>query len=201
MTTVMTKKHMAVGLLALVLLGLGLFAIGRSSLLASQDSPVAIGGPFHLINQDGAAVDQNLLRGGWTAVYFGYSFCPDACPATLTSLAAAQAKLLSQHKTLRVVFISVDPARDTPVQLKTYLSSPSFPKATMGLTGSLDQVAAAAKAYHIFFKRNGAGAGYSVDHSSVIYLIDPRGQFNRPIGYDVSPTEMADQIGQAMATG
>ena len=196
-----TKKYLAVSLLALVLVALGLFAITRSGAFAAHDSPVAIGGPFHLINQDRVAVDETLLRGGWTALYFGYSFCPDACPATLTSLAAAQAKLLGQNKTLRVVFITVDPARDTPAQLKTYLSSPSFPKATTGLTGSPEQVAAAAKAYHIFFKRNGAGAGYSVDHSSIIYLIDPRGQFNRPIGYDLSPTEMADQIRQAMAAG
>jgi protein SCO1/2 len=180
-------------LLALVVLA----ACGRAPAPAAS----FVGGPFHLIDQDGRAVDQSILNGRWTAVYFGYTFCPDACPMTLTALAQAQAKLRPSARGFRVVFITVDPARDTPAQMKTYLASPAFPPGALGLTGSPAQITEAARAYRVYYRKAGAGSDYSVDHSSVIYLMDPAGRFRAPIDAQAPPTTMASQIKAAIAQG
>lgn len=164
---------------------------------AAPDAP-SVGGPFRLVDQDGRAVDESILKGRWTAVFFGYTFCPDVCPATLQSLAAARAALGARADRLGVVFISVDPARDTPARLKAYLSDPDFPKGAIGLTGSADAVAAAARAYGVYFRRAGDGPSYTVDHSAVVYLMDPDGRFRAPLAFGLSPTQMRDAIASAM---
>jgi protein SCO1/2 len=161
----------------------------------------AIGGPFHLVDQNGAPQSQSLLAGHWTAVYFGYTFCPDVCPTTLTALSQAQEKLGSRARNFRVVFITVDPARDTPAQLKTYLSSPAFPRGAVGLTGSPDEIAAVARAWRVYYRKAGAGPDYSVDHTSVIYLMDPHARFAAPIDPSAPPTQIAAQISKAMDEG
>ena len=160
-----------------------------------------IGGPFKLVDQDGRARDERLLKGKWSAVFFGYTYCPDVCPTTLQSLAEAQDRLGPKAARLQVVFITVDPERDTPAQLKTYLSGGAFPKGTVGLTGTPVQVAAAAKAYHAFFQKEGTGADYSVQHVSAVYLMDPKGRFNRVVAFGLGPEEIARQISEAMRGG
>jgi protein SCO1/2 len=162
---------------------------------------LAIGGPFHLVDESGAPADQSLLAGHWTAIYFGYTFCPDVCPTTLTALAQAQEKLGPRARDFRVVFITVDPARDTPAQLKTYLSSPAFPRGAIGLTGSPAQIDAVARAWRVYYRKAGPGADYSVDHTSVIYLMDPHGRFAAPLDPSASPTQLAAQISKAMDAG
>jgi len=163
-----------------------------------QASAPAVGGPFHLTDQNGRRVDESLLKGKWTAVFFGYTFCPEACPTTLTALAKAQDELGPKAKDLQVVFVSIDPDRDTPAQLKTYLSSASFPKGTVGLTGSAADVAQAAKAYRVFYQKSGSGADYTMDHSTALYLMDPKGRFDRVIAYGLPPEEIKRQIADAM---
>jgi protein SCO1/2 len=167
---------------------------------AASGQPL-VGGPFQLVDQNNRPVDQHLLDGKWTAVFFGYTFCPDVCPTTLTTLGQAQSLLGEKAGRLQVVFISVDPGRDTPSQLKAYLSSPVFPKGTVGLTGSPAQVAQAAKAYKVFYQQEGSGDGYSVDHTAAIYLMDPHGKFNRGLAENLKPDEFAHQISEAMAQG
>jgi protein SCO1/2 len=160
----------------------------------------AIGGPFQLTDQNGQPRTERLLKGKWTAVFFGYTFCPDVCPTTLQSLADAQGRLGQKASDLQVVFITVDPGRDTPQQLKTYLSSQAFPKGTIGLTGAPDQIAAAAKAYKVFYQKQGSGRDYELQHSSAIYLMDPKGRFDTVLAYDLGPAELAKQIRQAMSS-
>ena len=159
---------------------------------------VTLGGPFHMVDQDARPRDESMMQGKWSAVFFGYTFCPDVCPTTLQALGDAQDKLGPKAARFQVVFVSVDPARDTPGQLKTYLSSPAFPKGTIGLTGTPAQVAAMAKAYKVFYQPEGAGPGYSVQHTSVVYLMDSQGRFDRPIAYGVAPEEIARQVSDAM---
>ena len=189
---------------ALALAALLAGAAWKAHRFEAGPGPSAIGGPFSLIDQNGAHVDERILKGKWTAVYFGYSYCPDVCPTTLTTLAQAIDTLgqcgggAGAAKTLQVVFISVDPERDTPAQLRTYLSSPAFPKGVIGLTGSPADVAAAAKAYRVYYRKAEEGPGYSVDHTSIVYLMDPKGRFARPIGFGVPPAEVAGQISAAM---
>ncbi len=163
-----------------------------------QEAAPSIGGAFSLVDQRGRPVDQSILEGKWSAVYFGYTFCPDVCPTTLTTLGRAQQALGAKAKDFQVIFVTVDPARDTPSQLATYLASPAFPRRTLGLTGTPVQVAAMARAYRVYYQRQGAGAGYSVDHTSVVYLMNPKGAFDRPLDTTVAPSAIADQIRSAL---
>jgi protein SCO1/2 len=161
----------------------------------------AIGGPFRLVDQDGKPVDESLLKGKWSAVFFGYTFCPDVCPTNLQALAAAEAKLGPLAKNLQVVFVSIDPARDTPQQMKAYLSSKDFPPGTIGLTGTPAQVDRAAKVYRIYYQKVGSGSDYTMDHSDITYLMDPRGEFSAAIPYGETPDQIAAQVRAAMAKG
>lgn len=158
-----------------------------------------VGGPFQMVDQNGRPADQNILKGKWSAVFFGYTYCPDVCPTTMQALAQAEDKLGDKAKNLQVVFVSVDPGRDTPAQLKTYLSTPTFPKGAIGLTGTPAQVAAVAKAYRVYYQKDGQGQDYSVAHSSIVYLMNPNGKFDRALTDSQTPSEVATQIGDAMA--
>ena len=159
---------------------------------------VSIGGPFHLLDQNARPQDQSLLRGKWSAVFFGYTYCPDVCPTTLQALGEAQDRLGSRAGRFQVVFVSVDPARDTPGQLRTYLSNPAFPKGAIGLTGTPAQVADVAKAYRVFYQPQGSAPGYAVEHTSAVYLMDPQGRFSRPLDVSQPPDAMARQVLDAM---
>jgi protein SCO1/2 len=189
---------------AAALLALPLALAGCGSKSSADQGPSIgvpqIGGPFQLIDQDSRPVNQHVLDGKWTAVFFGYTYCPDVCPTTLTLLGRAQSLLGPKAKALQVVFISVDPGRDTPAQLKAYLSSPAFPKGTLGLTGALAQVDQAAKAYKVFYQKEGDGRGYTVDHTAAIYLMDPQGKFDRVLAETLTPDEIKRQISEAMTS-
>jgi len=160
-----------------------------------------VGGPFQLVDQDGHTRDQSVLNGKWSTVFFGYTYCPDVCPTTLQVLAQAKAKLGGKAKDLQVIFVSIDPARDTPAQMKTYLSTPAFPHPALGLTGSEAQVAAAAKAYKVYYAKQGEGEGYSMAHSSIIYLMNPKGQLDRVLTDSQTPDQVAAQLNDAMKGG
>ncbi len=161
----------------------------------------AIGGDFQLTDVDGRRVDQSLLQGRWSAVYFGYASCPDVCPTTLTNLGAAMAALGEKAARMRVVFITVDPERDTPARLKAYLASASFPRGIIGLTGEPADIAKVARAYRVYYRKVPDGATYSMDHTGVVYLMDPSGRFAGPLDPTRPPAEVAGQIARAMTTG
>ena len=182
-------------LLAILLIGAGAFMWFGGN---GGGGALGIGGPFTLQDGNGKPVTDRDFRGKYMLVYFGYTFCPDVCPTTLSAVADAMDKLGPAARALTVVFITVDPQRDTPAQLKSYLSSPSFPKGIIGLTGSPSEIAAAARVYRVYYRKAGQGAGYSVDHTSIVYLMDSRGHFTRPLGFSETPEEIAGQIGAAM---
>ncbi|MCR6629562.1 MAG: SCO family protein [Magnetospirillum sp.] len=138
----------------------------------------AIGGPFTLVDGDGRTVTDKDFRGKWMLIYFGYTFCPDVCPTSLSVVAGAMDKLApAELDKLVPVFISVDPARDTPAVMKDYAAA--FHPRMVGLTGSEEQVAAVSKAYKVYAARaKGADdSSYTVDHSSILYLVGPDGRF------------------------
>ena len=140
-----------------------------ASLLAN-----AIGGPFHLIDQDGKPFTDADLKGKWRLVFFGYTHCPDVCPTTLNELSLALGKLGAKGAAIGIVFITVDPERDTPAVLKSYISS--FDAPIVALTGTADGVREAARAYRVYYARHPRSDGdYDMDHSAVIYLMDPQG--------------------------
>jgi protein SCO1/2 len=160
-----------------------------------------IGGPFRLVDQSGAPVTEAILKGKWTAIFFGYANCPDVCPTTLVALAQAKAALGAKADKLQILFVTVDPARDTPAHLKDYLDNPAFPRGVLGLTGTPEQVAVMAKAYRVYYKKVGEGPGYTMDHTAVVYLMGPDGRFDAPMTFGVPPAQMAEQISKAMDRG
>ena len=140
---------------------------GAGSPGAASSIPAA----FVLTDQDGRTVKEKDLLAKPTVVFFGYTFCPDACPTTLARLTVLMKALGPEAERLNVAFITVDPARDTPAQLKKYLSA--FDPRIQGLTGSDAAVAKAAKEYSVFYQKAPLpGGGYSMDHSTAIYLVD-----------------------------
>ena len=151
-----------------------------------------------MVDQNGKAQTEGVLSGKWSAVFFGYTYCPDVCPTTLQALAQAKRQLGAKGDKFQVVFVSVDPARDTPAQLKTFLGNQGFPGSAVGLTGTDAQVAAVAKAYKVYFHKAGSGADYTVDHVAYTYLMDPKGQFVRIIGTGDTPDDIVYEVGQAM---
>lgn len=192
----------AVCLIAAAALGAAALAtksLQRPAPQATSTGTAAIGGAFHLVDQTGKPVDQSLLKGKWTAIFFGYTFCPDVCPTNLQTLAAAEERLGDKAKDLQVVFVSIDPERDTPRALDEYLKSRGFPKGAIGLTGTPAQVAQAARAYKVFYEKTGTGPNYLMDHSTMTYLMNPRGEFVKVLPYKLSPDEVARQIADAMS--
>lgn len=168
--------------------------------IASTGQPL-VGGDFQLTDQDGRPVDQTMLQGKWSLVFFGFTYCPEFCPTTLAELAAVRQRLGDRAEDLQIVFISVDPERDTPRQLKDYLSSDGFPPGTIGLTGSPEQVAQAAKAYRAYYEKVGEGEGYTMNHSLTVYLMGPDGRFRTAVAYGLGPDKSAKIVQDAMARG
>ncbi|MDR3508678.1 MAG: SCO family protein [Caulobacteraceae bacterium] len=142
----------------------------------------SVGGPFSLADQDGRPVTEQTLKGKPTAIVFGFTYCPEICPTTLTNMTAWLKALGPDADRLNMVFVSVDPERDTPAQLKSYLSA--FDPRIRGLTGSPEAVARIAGEYQVYYRKVPiAGGGYTMDHSSAIYLMDAKGRFVAPIAF------------------
>jgi protein SCO1 len=175
-------------LVAIILLAAG----GYLFLTNSPPAALTVGGPFSLIDGDGRAVTDQNWRGKYMLVYFGYTFCPDVCPTTLTNVADALDKMGAKADRVQPLFITVDPKRDTPEVVKRYAAA--FGPRFVGLTGSPEQIAAAAKAYRVYYAEHRTGPGpddYSMDHSSVLYLMGPDGKFVAPVRADQSGPELA----------
>ena len=168
-----------------LLLPLGVFLVAALALLArcSISRPTAttgaarvpIGGPFALTTQDGAKFSSESLKGKPFAIFFGFTHCPEVCPTTLFDLTQDLEALGPDAAKMNVVFITVDPERDTPELMKTYLSS--FDPRIVGLTGTDAEIAAAAKEYKIYYKKVPTDSGYTMDHTATIFLMDSRGDF------------------------
>lgn len=187
-------------ILALAFAALTGLAVKRG-LLGPESQTVAIGGPFHLVDQQGRPIDEAALKGKWSAVFFGYTFCPEACPTTLLALGQTEKQLGPKASDFQTVFISVDPERDTPKVMANYLSNTSFPHRTLGLTGTSEQVAAAARAYHVFYEKADQSKDYQVNHSTITYLMSPRGRFVCVLPYGATPDVLTAKIRSAMQQG
>jgi protein SCO1/2 len=154
---------------------------------------VELGGPFTLTDQNGAKRSDGEFRGKYMLVFFGYTFCPDVCPTTLAVMAAALDKMGSGADRIVPVFISVDPARDTPEVLNAYLSA--FGPRFVGLTGTEEEIAGVTKAYRVYVQAHKEqGENYAVDHSGVIYLMDRSGAFLTNYSLDAAPDKLAAEL-------
>jgi protein SCO1/2 len=154
-----------------------------------------IGGPFTLTDHHGRRVTEKDFLGSYVLVYFGFTYCPDVCPTELQVIASALEKLGPKAEKVTPLFITVDPERDTVEQLANYVTN--FSDRLVGLTGSLEEVRAAAKAYRVYFKKvedPNSRAGYTLDHSSIVYLMDPKGQYLAHFSHGTAPEAMAETI-------
>ena len=149
---------------------------------------------FTLTASTGEPLSLSDLRGKYVLIYFGYTFCPDVCPTTLNDLVDTMDALGKKAKDVQVVMVSVDPQRDTPEQLASYLKyfDPSF----LGMTGSVGDVDAAGTQFGVYFEaREGSAAtGYLVDHTSTITLIDPDGYMREVFPYGTAGDEIAADV-------
>ena len=165
------------------------FAQCRSSAVAGE-----LGGPFELVNSEGVTVtDQDVITEP-TLIYFGYTFCPDVCPLDVDRNAAAIEILEARGQSVTPVFISIDPARDTPEVVGEF-AEVMHPR-MIGLTGSPEQVKAASQAYRTYYSAHPAvDDEYLVDHSTFSYLVMPEFGFVEYFRREVVPEELADKIG------
>ncbi len=151
---------------------------------------------FNLVNDEGKAVTAADYAGKVVVLYFGYTHCPDVCPLTLSHLADAVQALGPKADDVRILFVSVDPARDTQPILKAYTRA--FSPQAVGLTGSMEQIQATAKRFHVAFNygRKDASGNYEVNHSAAIYVFDKRGR-GRLIGSENSaPAQITHDLRQ-----
>jgi cytochrome oxidase Cu insertion factor (SCO1/SenC/PrrC family) len=170
-------------------LGDGVGGLGRTV----TSGEASIGGPFALTDQHGRAYTDKNLHGHWTLLYFGYTHCPDVCPLTLELMGDVMGKLGAKAARVTPVFVTIDPARDTPAVMKQYVAS--FGKDFVGLTGSEVQLAPVLKAYRVYAKKRPvAGGDYAMDHSGAIYLMDPNGKFAGTYEEESGPDKIAADL-------
>jgi len=189
---------------AQILLMLAGFLAGVASIvliivLVSGRDPVpsagasAIGGPFSLVDQDGRPVTDKDLRGRPFLVFFGFTHCPDVCPTALFEISEVLGKLGPDAGKVSALFVTVDPERDTPAQMKDYLSS--FNPRLVGLTGDPAAIAAVAKEYRVYVKKVPLDHGdYTMDHTALVYLMDKDGRFVAPFNLKRSTEDAAADL-------
>ena len=184
------------GLLAAIGGGVGVLLLASLYLLLLGTPPAgdaAIGGAFRLRASDGRVVTDRSFPGRYTLLYFGYSHCRDVCPATLATLAAALDRLGARADRVEPLFVTLDPARDTPAVLARYLAA--FTPRLLGLTGAADQIRAMQRAFAVRSVAHPQPAGgVQIDHSSVLLLMDPQGAFAAAIRADDTAAGMAADI-------
>ena len=188
----LTRRH------ALLLTPAAVLAVGMAGALGyarfrPEQAGIPIGGPFRLVNGNGRIVTDEDFRGKWMLVYFGYTHCPDACPTALQDMANALDDLGAQKKDVAIIFITIDPERDTPAVMKDYVAA--FNANITPLSGSPEAVAAAAKAYRVYYAKHPTkDGGYDMDHSSIIYVMDPNGRFVANFTQETPPQQIAAKL-------
>jgi len=166
---------------------------GFRTTLETQEA--AIGGPFEMINHNGNLVTEQILKGQYSLIYFGFTFCPDICPLTLQIMTDALNRLnYGSAQKVNLLFISLDPQRDTFENLAYYINH--FHPTFIGLTGSADQVRKTADAFRVFYKKRmlGDGNDYTIDHSGFTYLMDQNGRYLDHFDKDVTADKIVSRL-------
>ncbi len=184
---------LAAFLCGLVLVFGAIIHISGRSPSAIGPAIAAVGGPFHLEDQNGKPVSDEDMKGRPFLVFFGFTHCPDICPTTLFEMSEVIRQLGKDADRIGALFITVDPERDTPAALKDYLAS--FDPHLRGLTGDPAAVNAAIKAYRVYAKKIPLeGNDYTMDHTAVVYLMDKDGHFVAPFNLKRTPEAAAAEL-------
>jgi protein SCO1 len=176
-------------LVAVAVVGLAAFMLTSTS---ERPRAALIGGAFALEDGAGKTISDQTLKGRPFLVYFGYTHCPDVCPTELARISDILGKM--GDKAIPTLFITVDPERDTPKLMQDYVSS--FNPAIIGLSGSLQAVEATEKTFRVYARRGQPqpGGDYSMDHSSIVYLMDKNGAFVEAFNVERSPEDAAKEL-------
>jgi protein SCO1/2 len=191
-------RYSAWAAIAALVLATGLIVISgnRAANLAAKPS-LQIGGPFTLTTHEGKRLSSEELKGKPFAIFFGFTFCPEICPATLLELTQSIAELGKDADKMRYLFVTVDPERDTPEHLALYLSS--FDPRIIGLTGTPEEIASVAKAYRIVYEKVPTGDDYTMNHTALVYLMDAKGEMGGVIAYGVPPEMRLKKLRELVA--
>jgi protein SCO1/2 len=195
----MQRRHIVL-IVACFLLGalLGAYALLLNSSTGDRvesSGKALVGGPFTLVDAAGKTVTDQDFRGRYMLIFFGYTHCPDICPAELQVMAAALDQLGDKAKKVVPIFITLDPERDTPEAVGAYVKN--FSPNIVGLTGSMDAISAAAKAYRVSFSKfqdKNERDNYTIDHSALAYLMGTDGEYITHIPYGTSVAQMVDTL-------
>jgi protein SCO1/2 len=183
-------------ILPLIVFLLGALALAAAAIITfsptrqNQTGTASVGGPFSLTTPDGKTMTEKELRGAPFLVFFGFTHCPDICPTKLFEISEMLRAAGPKGEKLRALFISVDPARDTPETLKSYLGS--FDPRIVGLTGDQTAIDATVKAYRAYAKKVPLKDGdYTMDHTALVYLMGKDGNFIGAFNSERPPVEAA----------
>jgi protein SCO1/2 len=160
----------------------------------------AFGAPFALTDQKGQPITEAAFRGHPSVVFFGFTHCPEVCPTTLFEMSGWLKRLGEEGKNIHAYFVSIDPERDTPEVMNTYVSN--FSDRILGITGAPDKVHAMAKSFGIYWKKVDTGGGdYTMDHTASVLLLDPTGDFSGTIAYGESADTAIAKLKRLAAKG
>lgn len=195
----MQRRLLILILIAVIAIsGAAVWNFDRSVMETSTPTPISLGGPFSLVDHNARPVTDADFRGRHLLVFFGYTYCPDVCPTAMQMVGVVLDTLDNKAAKIQPLFISVDPERDTPAILKSFLEN--FHPSIIGLTGTAAQVKAAAKAYRVYFARvkekDAEEDEYLMNHTAGIYLMGPDGKFLTVFSHNSKPENMAARIGK-----
>lgn len=198
MSTFTTTRRIAFAAICLVAAAaLGTFALMQSPAALKGSGKALVGGPFTMVNHKGETVTEKDFLGRPMLLFFGFTFCPDVCPTELQVMTEALKQVPDLH--VRPVLVSVDPERDTPQQLAGYVAN--FSDEMVGLTGSAEQIAQMARAYKVAYSKvenKERPEDYTMDHSSIIYLMGSDGEFAKHFTYTTDAAALAEGIRAAL---
>ncbi len=202
MNSLRIVRYVLWGVVAVAAVTVGLIA--SNALRGTEDAPltaaVEIGAPFALVTQTGEPISDAHLNGHPSLMFFGYTHCPDVCPAALAEVTAWLAELGPEADDLTVYFVTVDPERDRPELLGPYLTA--FDPRIVGITGPVDDVRAMLASYHVFYEQfPDDNIGYLMNHYTSFYMLDGRGEFAGAVTFDESRDEALRKIRRLIANG
>jgi protein SCO1/2 len=196
---VKTVRILLWALVALAVAGMAVLLLRQPVSEPVDSSPASIGGPFTLTGADGRTFSSTALAGKPYAIFFGFTHCPDVCPTTLARMVKLRRQLRAGAEPFKIVFVSVDPERDGPAELRNYLSL--FPDPIIGLTGTQARIDHAKRQFGIYSQKvpDGAG-GYTVDHSASVLLFDRNGDFVATISAEENDRVALEKLKRIAAT-
>lgn len=199
----MSTRLIVIVLVALLIGGLTALAVREraQTIEAISPGPAVVGGSFSLTDQHGKRVTEQNFRGKYMLIAFGYTYCPDICPGELQVIANAMDQLGAKADAVVPVFVSIDPERDTPKQMGDFVGN--FHAKIVGLTGTVEEIKEAAKAYRVYYKKEASstgagGSAYAMSHSTFIYLMSPTGEYVTHFVYGVTTEDMVAKLSKIL---